>query len=79
MEASTSAQAQARWELENQVRSDDDRLLNYDAAEQTRIRQQAPWKGDPRYFKKCALVSLRPCTRLHAPPCPDCARLHSTT
>jgi hypothetical protein len=53
MEASTS-HAQTRWELENHVRTEDDELLNYEDAEQKRIRQQAPWKNDPRYFQKCA-------------------------
>jgi hypothetical protein len=64
MEASTS-QAHARWELENQVQTEDDALLKYDAAEQAQIRQQMPWKNDPRYFKKCAHFScLVPCGRI---------------
>ena len=58
MEASTSA-AQARWELENDVHSDD-ALLRFDQAEQTAFQQEAPWKKDPRHFRKCAHTLTTP-------------------
>lgn len=47
--------AQARWELENEVAttSDLDALYRYDAEEQKAIQAQKPWTRDPHYFKRC--------------------------
>ena len=54
MEASTSGQAQARWELENKVQHDNDQLLKFDEAEHQAVQAEAPWKKDPRHYTKCA-------------------------
>jgi hypothetical protein len=51
MEASTS-QAQARWELENNVECGHDDLLQFDQAAQSAIQQEAAWKTDPKHFTK---------------------------
>ncbi len=49
--------AQARWELENDVQaastSDLDSLYRYDAEEQKAIQAAKPWQRDPHYFKRC--------------------------
>lgn len=48
--------AQARWELENDVLaagpSDLDSLYSFDAEEQKAIQASKPWARDPHYFKR---------------------------
>lgn len=52
----TVSNAQARWELENDVQaastSDLDSLYRYDAEEQKAIQASKPWARDPHYFKR---------------------------
>ena len=54
--------AQARWELENEVEallgeaagvpSDLDAIYSFDAEEQKAIQAAKPWARDPHYFKR---------------------------
>lgn len=48
MDASTS---QARWELENNVENTDE-YLKWDPTAASTVVRQAPWKTDPKYYKK---------------------------
>lgn len=55
----TISNAQARWELENEVQNvagpaDLDALYRYDAEEQKALLAAKPWTRDPHYFKRCA-------------------------
>lgn len=54
--------AQARWELENDVQvagpSDLDALYRYDAEEQKTIQASKPWARDPGFFKKVRISAL---------------------
>ena len=54
----TISNAQARWELENEVQNlagpaDLDALYRYDAEEQKALLASKPWTRDPHYFKRC--------------------------
>lgn len=48
MDASTS---QARWELENNVENTDE-YLKWDEDAASAVVRQAPWKSDPKHYKK---------------------------
>jgi len=65
--------AQARWELENEVAttSDLDALFRYDAEEQKAIQAQKPWTRDPHYFKRCAGAWWAPGSRWGGRSRPD--------
>ena len=55
-EKPTISNAQARWELENDVQtasaSDLDALYRFDAEEQKAIQASKPWARDPHFFKR---------------------------
>eukprot|EP00210_Caulerpa_lentillifera_P006605 g6310.t1 len=55
-----SAAAKLRWELENNVQSeqDSDSLFAYNAIEERNIRQRRPWTTDPNYFKHVQISAL---------------------
>lgn len=69
----TISNAQARWELENEVQNvagpaDLDALYRYDADEQKALLASKPWTRDPHYFKRWgwergrgAIGSIRSC------------------
>lgn len=49
----SGADAQKRWELENDVQpSDSDAIFAYDNKAQQNVQSQKPWTKDPHYFKK---------------------------
>eukprot|EP00892_Ulva_mutabilis_P012713 jgi/Ulvmu1/9814/UM056_0055.1 len=54
MDASTS---QARWELENNVENTDE-YLKWDEDAASAVVRQAPWKTDPKHYKKVKISAL---------------------
>jgi COP9 signalosome complex subunit 5 len=55
-----SSEAQARWELENDVgeAADIDALYRWDPDEQRTVQQQKPWSKDPHHFKRVRISAL---------------------
>ncbi|KAK9819739.1 hypothetical protein WJX72_001788 [[Myrmecia] bisecta] len=54
-----SSTARARWELENNVQTDEvESYFRYDPAEQQAIQTQKPWTKDPNYYKHVRISAL---------------------
>ncbi|ORY86296.1 JAB1/Mov34/MPN/PAD-1 ubiquitin protease-domain-containing protein [Protomyces lactucae-debilis] len=51
---------QQTFELENRVQTlaSTDAIFHYDAAEQKRLQQEAPWKKDPHFFKSVKISAI---------------------
>lgn len=56
--ASSSAQAQARWELENNIIASDDAIYRYDADRHKAACEGRPWTKDPHHFKNVRVSAI---------------------
>jgi hypothetical protein len=66
MDASTS-QAQARWEVENNIQNSNDQLLQFDEAEHQAVQAEAPWKKNPKHYTMCVRLHLQNLEHRHPP------------
>ncbi|GLB38959.1 putative JAB/MPN domain containing protein [Lyophyllum shimeji] len=60
MASSSSSVARETFALANQIRelSPQDEIFRFDAEENRRINQEAPWTKDPHYFKLCKISAV---------------------
>jgi len=58
MDAKKLQEAQKQWESENNIQSVSDDLYKYDAEAQQKLKDAAPWKSDPHYFKNVKLSGI---------------------